>query len=106
MYPYSIMKGYVQLSRATAVGKKWKMTFFDTARKKIKTVSFGAEGYLDFTQHGDLQRKMNYLQRHEKNENWSDAMSAGALSKHLLWHKTSLSASYKDFRNKFNYELY
>lgn len=106
MYPYSIMKGYVQLSRATAVGKKYKMTFFDTARKKIKTVSFGADGYESYPDHQDLQRKQAYITRHKNNENWNDAMSAGALSKHLLWNRTTLSASYKDFRSKFGYELY
>lgn len=106
MYPYSIMKGYVQLSRATAVGKKYKMTFFDTAKKKIKTISFGAVGYNDFTITGDLQAKMSYIARHKTTENWNDAMTAGALSKHLLWNKTTLTASYKDFRNKFGFELY
>jgi hypothetical protein len=99
------MKGYTQLLKGTG-GKKYKMVFYDTMRKKIKSVSFGAVGYEDFTTHGDIQRKMNYIQRHSARENFNDPMTAGALSFHLLWNKTSLSASYKDFRSKFKYELY
>lgn len=96
---------YTQLLRGTG-GKKFKMVFYDHARKKIKSVSFGAVGYEDFTTHGDLQRKQNYIQRHSAREDFNDPMSAGALSKWILWNKTTLSASYKDFRNKFKYELY
>jgi len=106
MYPYSIMKGYVQLLKGTAVGKKYKMIFYDTARKKIKTIQFGAEGYTDFTRGADLQDKLNYIQRHKSSENWSDPMTAGALSYHLLWSKPTLSASYSAFRKRFNFDLY
>lgn len=99
-------KGFVQLVKATTVGKKYKMIFFDTARKKLKSVSFGAEGYESYPDHQDLQRKQAYIIRHKTTENWNDPQSAGALSKHLLWNKTSLTASYKDFRIRFGYELY
>ena len=87
-------------------GKKYKMIFYDMMRKKIKSVQFGAVGYEDFTTHGDLQRKQNYIQRHTSNENFNDAMTAGACARWILWNKTSVSASYKDFRSKFNYGLY
>jgi len=105
MYPYSIMKGYTQLLKGTG-GKKYKMVFYDMMRKKIKSVQFGQVGYEDFTTHGDLQRKQNYIQRHSARENFNDPQTAGALSKHLLWNRTTLSASYKDFRSKFGYELF
>jgi hypothetical protein len=98
-------KGFVQLLKGTG-GKKYKMVFYDTMRKKIKSVSFGAVGYEDFTTHGDIQRKMNYIQRHSARENFNDPMTAGSLALNLLWNKTTLSASYKDFRNKFKYELF
>lgn len=98
-------KGFVQLLKGTG-GKKYKMIFYDTARKKLKSVSFGAVGYEDFTITGNIQQKMNYISRHKNNENWNDPQTAGALSYFLLWNKTTLSASYKDFRNKFKYELY
>ena len=96
---------YTQLLKGTG-GKKYKMVFYDAMRKKIKSVSFGAVGYEDFTTHNDIQRKMNYIQRHSARENFNDAMTAGSLALNLLWNKTTLTASYKDFRNKFGYELY
>jgi hypothetical protein len=99
------MKGYTQLLKGTG-GKKYKMVFYDAMRKKIKSVSFGAVGYNDFTITGDLQAKMNYIARHKTTENWNDPMTAGSLALNLLWNKTTLSASYKDFRNKFKYELF
>jgi hypothetical protein len=106
MFVNSMSKGFVQLSRATAVGKKWKMTFYDKMRKKIKSVQFGQVGYEDFTTHGDLQRKQNYIQRHKSSENWNDPYSAGALSYHLLWSKPSLSGAYTAYRKRFIFELY
>lgn len=96
---------YTQLLRGTG-GKKFKMVFYDHARKKIKSVSFGAVGYNDYTITNDLQAKMNYISRHQSREDWNDPMTAGSLSRWILWNKTTLSASYKDFRNKFKYELY
>jgi hypothetical protein len=99
------MKGYTQLLKGTG-GKKFKMVFYDTARKKIKTISFGASGYDDFTTHGDLQRKQNYIARHKTTENWNDPQTAGSLSRWILWDKATLSASYTAYRRKFGYELY
>jgi hypothetical protein len=44
---------------------------------------------------------MNYLERHEKKENWNDYMSAGSLSRWILWNKVSLNESIKDYMRKF-----
>lgn len=96
---------YTQLLKATGA-KKFKMIFYDTARKKLKTVSFGATGYEDFTTHGDIQRKMNYIQRHSAREDFNNPMTAGSLSRWILWEKTTLSASYTAYRRKFGFELY
>jgi hypothetical protein len=82
------------------------MIFYDHLRKKVKTIHFGAKGYEDYTSHQDLQRKMNYIARHEAREDWSNPQTAGTLSKFLLWNRTTLSASYKDFRSRFKYEMY
>jgi hypothetical protein len=97
---------YTQLLKATNGKNKYTMIFYDHLRKKVKTIHFGAKGYEDYTSHQDLQRKMSYIARHEAREDWSNPQTAGTLSKFLLWNRTTLSASYKDFRNKFKYELY
>lgn len=97
---------YTQLLKATNGKNKYTMIFYDHLRKKIKTINFGAVGYEDYTTHQDMARKQNYLSRHEKNEDWSNPMTSGALSRWILWNRTSLSTSYKDFRSKFGYKLY
>lgn len=97
---------YTQLIKATNGKHKYTMIFYDNARMKIKTTHFGAKGYEDFTITNNLQQKMNYLSRHESNEKWNSPMTSGALSRWILWNLTSVSASYKNYRNKFNYELF
>lgn len=64
-------------------------------------VSFGSKGMSDFTLHKDEDRKERYLKRHEKNENWKDPMTPGALSRWVLWNKTTLKASIDDFKKRF-----
>jgi len=80
--------------------------FYDTSKKKVKTTHFGAIGYEDYTGHQDLQRKMNYLERHEKKENWNDYMSSGSLARFILWNKPTIKASIDDYIGKFNLKKY
>jgi hypothetical protein len=70
--------------------------------RKETRVSFGAKGFSDFTINKDEERKKLYLKRHEKNENWNDPKSRGALSRWILWNKKTLSASIADFKKRFN----
>ena len=97
---------YVELKKASAQGKKYTMVFYDDEKKKIKTTSFGSAGMSDYTKHKDDERKQRYIKRHSANENWSDYKSAGSLSKNILWNKTSISASYSDYRKKFGLKKY
>ena len=57
---------------------------FDALIDGKKTVSFGAKGYSDFTQHKDPARKQRYLNRHKARENWNDPTTAGSLSKKCI----------------------
>ena len=61
-----------------------------------KKVHFGARGGSTFVDHKNMQTKKAWEARHRVNENWQDYDTAGALSKHLLWNKTSLRASMTD----------
>ena len=97
---------YVNITKSTRQGKKMVAVFYDEMKKKVKTTHFGAVGYEDYTTHGDLQRKMNYLERHEKRENWNDYMSSGSLSRWILWGKPSLSASIEEYMRKFKLKKY
>ena len=92
------------IEKGTAKNKKLKAIFYasdSSGDKKIKTVQFGSKGMSDFTIHKDKERKQRYLDRHRKRENWNDPMTAGALSRWILWNKPTLEGSIKDFKKRF-----
>ncbi len=90
----------VEIKKDTSGGHKMVARFKEDA-KVVRTVRFGAVGMSDFTKNKDEERKKRYLDRHRKNENWNDKFSAGALSRWILWNKTSLSASIADYKKRF-----
>lgn len=70
---------------------------------KEKKISFGAKGMSDYTIHKDPERKKRYIERHSgMNEDWNDPLTAGALSRWILWNKPSFEDSIKDFKKRFN----
>jgi len=75
--------------------------FFLLDNGKEKKVSFGAKGYADYTTHNDDERKERYLRRHRARENWNNPLTAGALSRWVLWNKKTLAGSIAHFKNKF-----
>lgn len=80
--------------------KKLKAVFrLDSGRSK--TIHFGAKGYDDYTIHNDKHRRDNYIRRHSARENFNDPLTAGALSRWILWNKTTLDASIRDFCRRF-----
>ncbi len=97
---------YVSIGKSTRAGKKMMAIFYDEAKKKVRTTHFGQENASDYTIHGDMQRKANYIARHEKNEDWGDYMSPGSLSLFILWNKPTLTASIKDYMNRFKLKEY
>ena len=80
--------------------KKLKATFETDGR--TKTTHFGASGMSDYTKNKDPERKARYLARHSATEHWNDTTSAGALSRWVLWNKTSLEASKADYKRRFH----
>jgi hypothetical protein len=71
-------------------------------KHEFRIVYFGASGYTDYTTNHDDEKKRLYLLRHRKNENWNDPISAGALSRWILWNKPTLKESITDFKKRFN----
>ena len=51
------------------------------------------------------ERKSLYYARHIKREDWTKPMSAGTLSKYILWNKPTLKASIADYIKKFKLKL-
>ena len=98
---------YVSIGKSTRAGKKMMAIFYDEAKRKVKTTHFGQEGASDYTIHGDMARKANYIARHNKaREDWKDYMSAGALSYRILWNKPTLTTSIEDYMNRFRLKKY
>ena len=91
----------VIISKATRKDKKLMAIFYDDTNKKIKTVHFGSNGMSDYTLNKDKKRKELYLNRHRKNENWNNYMSAGSLSRWILWNLPTLKASIADYKKRF-----
>jgi hypothetical protein len=80
--------------------KKMKAVF--SVGDRTKTVYFGAQGYEDYTIHKDDARKAKYLARHQARESWNNPMTAGSLSRWVLWNKLTLAASIADFKRRFD----
>ena len=91
----------VEIKKSTNPKKKYMAIFYDDGKRK-KTTHFGSAGMSDFIKNRDEKRKKLYLERHRKRENWNSYMTAGALSRWILWNKPTLSASIADYKKKFN----
>jgi len=97
----------VVFSSAKQKGKKMQAVFYEKGKdgkmKKKKTVSFGSAGMSDYTINKDKERRKRYLDRHRKREDWNNPMSAGALSKWILWgDSTSKQSNIRTFKRRFN----
>ena len=73
-----------------------------------KIVSFGAKGYEDFTTLADKNedRKQRYINRHRKNEDWDNPLSAGFYARWLLWNLPTLKESIGDMNDRFKDKKY
>ena len=66
-----------------------------------KKVYFGQSPYEHFTGpegHGDERRRLNYISRHRKNEDWGDPNTAGYWSMWFLWSEKTYEQAYKKIR--------
>jgi len=93
-----------KIVKSKVKGKKFTAIFECTICNKTKVIHFGAEGMSDYTIHKDEERMKRYLKRHKENEDWNNPLTAGALSRWILWNKPSYEESVKDFIERFNLE--
>lgn len=99
----------VVIRNSTNAKKKLTAIFYekkDGKDKKIKTISFGAKGYLDYTSGATKEQRARYIKRHTNNrENWNNYMSAGSLSRYILWGDSkSKAANIASYKKRFNLE--
>lgn len=82
--------------------KKYDAIFtFDDGH--TKTVPFGAANFSDYTIHHDKERRSRYISRHSRSEHFNEPMTAGSLSKWILWgESTSLRENIRSFKKRFN----
>ena len=90
----------VIIKKSTNSKKKYMAIFSENGKVK-KTTHFGAAGMSDYTKHKDPERKARYMKRHKKRENWDDYMSAGSLSRYILWGETTLKDRINVYKKKF-----
>jgi len=95
-------RGYklIKITKSTNKDKKYMAIF--KHKDHLKIIHFGAAGMSDYTIHKDPERKKRYIIRHKKNEHWDDPITAGSLSRYVLWNKPSLRESIKDYKKRFN----
>jgi len=95
------MPELVSITRTPTAKKSFKAVFKqDNGRSK--TIRFGTES--NFTLNADKTERdrKNYIARHKVNENFNKPMTAGSLSRHLLWGDTrSLNKNIASFKKKF-----
>jgi hypothetical protein len=104
---------YKLLSVKNSPNKKYKLQveLYNTETKRIKRISFGANGMMDFILYTKQEgkeiankRKKLYLIRHQKNEDWTKRgiETKGFWSRWLLWSRDTLDKSIKFILKKFN----
>jgi len=82
--------------------KKKLMAIFTQDSGRKKTIHFGAAGYDDYTLKGNKEQRARYRDRHDK-EDWTNPMTAGALSRFVLWgDSTSRATNISSFKKRFN----
>jgi len=97
----------ISITKSDRVDKKLMARFANT-KSGEKIIHFGATGYYDYTTGGATggatkEQRTRYLSRHSKNENWNNPLTAGALSRWILWGDSkSRLENIKSFKERFN----
>ena len=91
----------VVIKKSTKPEKKL-MAVFTMNTGRSRTTHFGQAGAPDYTKTRDKEQKSRYLARHRRRENWNNPVSAGALSRWVLWNKETKAASISDYKRRFN----
>ena len=91
----------IKIVPSVKADKKYDAHFL-TDQNRTKVISFGSAGMEDFTTHGDVERQKRYIARHKAREDWTNPMTAGALSRYVLWSATSLRQGIANYKKQFN----
>jgi hypothetical protein len=80
--------------KSDKVGKKYYIITNDN-----KKIYFGDSNFQHFTSdHLDERRRLLYISRHRKNEDWKNPNTSGYWSMWFLWSEKSYEQAYKKIR--------
>lgn len=84
--------------------KKRLLAVFDLDNGKTKKIKFGMfKSAGTFYDTSDKAKKAAYIARHSKlNEDWNNIITAGALSRWVLWEFKSINDIKRLLKDKFN----
>ena len=71
------------------------------SKPQKKEIRFGAKGYNDFTLSATDADRLNYIARHKTAENFNDPLTAGSLSRWILWETKNITENIKLFKAHF-----
>ena len=75
---------------------------FKMDNDKEKRVTFGTSSNYVLNPDKTNQDRENYLKRHKVRENWEDPLTAGSLSRWILWGDSrNLNKNISTFKKKF-----
>jgi hypothetical protein len=76
---------------------------FTLEDKSQRRVHFGLKNGSTYLDHGDDNKKRAWIARHEVRGTFFDPMTPSSLSRWILWNKTNITDSIKDYKNKFHF---
>lgn len=91
----------VKISPSDQGTKRYKAIFYEN-NKKILTKHFGYKGGSTYIDHKDDKIKEAWIARHKVRGDFNNYKSSSALSRWVLWDKTSFNESVKSYKSKFN----
>ena len=87
---------------------KYEAVFINLETNKEKKVPFGAAGYNDYTIYYKTKgkeeadkHKERYIKRHDKREDFEDAITAASLSRYVLWQEPTIGAGLRYYLKRF-----
>ena len=91
----------LHITRTPNSTKAFKAVFTD--KNKTKIIRFGTESNYVLNRNKTKKDRENYIKRHVVREDFNNPMTAGALSRYILWGDSrSITKNITAFKKKFN----
>jgi hypothetical protein len=90
---------FIDIKRSKNPERKYDAKFIKGPSGREKIISFGKKGNPDFISTQDREQREFYDYKH-KTATIKDLMSREALEKFILWNKSSLESSIRDYKRR------